>query len=146
MGTLAYDIAAIWFISAVWLVLSWLIAFASNSGMVAVMVLPVVNATMFVVLVAVVAVSSPSYLLANMLFILWDIGTYPCCPAVLRSCCTRMRLVYTAAMKVLRAGYVLGVMASQLLNFFNKNMLACINKHTALLITCMSEYGSRSRT
>jgi hypothetical protein len=44
--------------SAVWFALSWLIALATNSEMVAVMVLPVVNAAMFVVAVAVVSVSS----------------------------------------------------------------------------------------
>jgi hypothetical protein len=100
-GTLAYNIAAIWFISAVWLALSWLIAFATYSGMVAVMVLPVLNAAMFVIVVAVVAVSSLS---ANTLYILWEVGAYPCCPAVLHSCCTRMHLVYAAAMNVLRVG------------------------------------------
>jgi hypothetical protein len=44
--------------STVWFALSWLIAFATNSGMVAVMVLPVVNAAMFVVAVVVVSVLS----------------------------------------------------------------------------------------
>ncbi len=122
---MAYNIGAIWFISAVWLVLRWLIALATNSGMVAVMVLPVVNAGIFVVAVAVVSVSSLS---VNTLYILWEVGTYPCCPAVLRSCCTRMHLVYAAAMNVLRAGSVLGVTASLLLNSFNRKMLACI-KH-----------------
>jgi hypothetical protein len=53
-----YNIAAIWFISAVWLALSWLIAFATNSGMVTVMVLPVLNAAMFMFAVAVVSVLS----------------------------------------------------------------------------------------
>ncbi len=108
-GTLAYNIAAIWFISAVWSALSWLIAFATESGMVTMMVLPVINAAMFVAVVAVVSVLSSS---ANTLYILWDIDTYPCCPAVLRSCCTRMCLVYAATMKVLKAGYDLGVTAS----------------------------------
>ncbi len=83
-----YNKAAIWFISAVWLVLSWLIAFATNSGMVAVctpvMVLPIINATMFVVKVSVVLVSSSS---ANTLYILWDCSVYPCCLAVFQSCC-----------------------------------------------------------
>ncbi len=68
---MVYNKAAIWFISAVWLVLSWLIAFATNSGIVAVctpvMVLPVKNAAMFVVAVSVLLVSSSS---ANMLYIL----------------------------------------------------------------------------
>ncbi len=77
-GTLAYDITTIWFISAVRLVLSWLIAFATESGMVAVctpmMVLPIVNAAMFVVVVSVVSVLSS---LAKMLYILWDSGAYP---------------------------------------------------------------------
>ncbi len=68
---MAYNIAAIWFISAVWLVLSWLIVLATNSGMVAVMVLPVINAAMFVVLVTVVSVLSLS---ANTLYILWEVG------------------------------------------------------------------------
>jgi hypothetical protein len=70
-----YDNAAIWFISAVWLVLSWLIAFATDSGMVAVytpvMVLPVVNAAMFFVVMSVVSVSSSS---VNTLYILCDGG------------------------------------------------------------------------
>jgi hypothetical protein len=107
-----------------------------------VMVLPIVNAAKFVLVVSVVSVSSSA---ANTLYILGDGGTYPCCPAVLWSYCTRMHLVYTAAMKVLRVGYVLGVTASKLSNSFNGKMLACISKHTALLITCMSEYGSRAR-
>jgi hypothetical protein len=94
-----------WFISAFWLALSWLIVFATKSGMVAVMVLPIVNAAMFIIVVTVVSALSS---LANMVYILWDIRVYPCCPAVLRSCCARMCLVYAAAMKVLRARYVFG--------------------------------------
>jgi hypothetical protein len=87
--------------SAVWLALSWLIVFATDSGMVAEMVLPVVNGAMFVVAVAVVSVIS---LLANTLYILWEVGIYPCCHAVLRSCCTRMHLIHTTTMNVLRGG------------------------------------------
>ncbi len=49
-----YIIAAIWFIRTVWLVMSWLIGFATDSGMVAVMVLPAVNTAMSIVVVAVV--------------------------------------------------------------------------------------------
>ncbi len=60
-----YGIAAIWFMSAGWLALSWLIVFAINSGVVTVMVLPVINAEMFIVAVAVVSVSSS---LANTLY------------------------------------------------------------------------------
>ncbi len=102
---LAYNIAAIWFISAVWLVLSWLITFTTKSGMVAMMVLPIINAAMFVVVVSVVSVSSST---ANTLYILWDVGMYPYCPAVLQSCCARMRLVYATAMKILKVGYIFG--------------------------------------
>ncbi len=137
-GTLAYGIAAIWFISAVWLVLSWLTAFAPESGMVSLMVLPIINAAMFAVVVAVLYVL---FSLVKTLYILWGAGTHPCCPAVLQSCSARIHLIYTTAMKVLRAGYVLGVMASQSSNTFKGKMIACINKRTALLIICMSEYG-----
>ncbi len=98
---MAYDSAAIWFISTVWLALSLSIAFATNFVMVAMMVLPVVSAAMFVVAVAVVSVLS---LLANTVYILWEVGVYPCCPAVLCSCCARMHLIYAVAMNVLRAG------------------------------------------
>jgi hypothetical protein len=45
------------------------------------------------------------------------------------------------AMKVLGVGYISGVTASRLLNSFTGKMLACINKRTALLITCMSKLG-----
>jgi hypothetical protein len=69
--------------------------------MVAVMVHPVINAAMFVIVVAVVLVLSLSL---NMLYTLWEIRTYPYCPVVLRSCCTRMCLIYATAINVLRAG------------------------------------------
>jgi hypothetical protein len=49
-------------------------------------------------------------------------------------------------MKVLSAGYVFGVMASQSSNSFNGKMFACINKQTVLLMICVSEYGSCART
>ena len=65
---------------------------------------------------------------------------------MLRSCCDNMQRVYAPPMNVLRAGYVFGVMASQSLNSFNGNMFACINKLKALLMICVSEYGSRTRT
>ncbi len=52
---------------------------------------------MFIVVVAVVPVLSS---LANTLYILWEVGAYPCCLAVLRSCCARMRLVYAATMNI----------------------------------------------
>jgi hypothetical protein len=75
-GTLVYDNAAIWLISTLWLALTWLIVFATVSAMVAVctpvMVLPVVNAAMFIVVVSVVSVLSS---LVNRLYILWDSGT-----------------------------------------------------------------------
>ncbi len=145
--------AAIWLICdiiAVWLALSWLIAFAIDSGTVVVCapvrVLPVViAAALRVVVVPPVAVIASS-LLSSAAYILWVCGAYPICPAMFRNCCDRIRRVYAAAMNVLRAGYVLGVTASQSSNSFIGKMLACIKSHTALFITCTSEYGSRART
>ena len=108
------------------------------------LVLTVVRAATFVNMVS-VAVTSLMSLSPKMVYMLFC-GTYSIWPAVLRSCCAKMRRMNALAMKVLSAVYVFGVIASQLSNYFKGEMLACINKRTALLMICMSEYGSRART
>ena len=135
--------------AGVWLVLSWLMVFATESGMAviwaAVRVLPVVIAAMlWVVVVPSVAIVTLSLL--SVAYMFWDYGMYPICPAVFCNCYDKIRRLYAAAMKVLRAGYVLGVMASQSLNSFIGKMLACINNRMEVLITCTSKYGSGAIT
>jgi len=89
---------------------------------------------MFVSVVSVSVVSSLSLLPAKMVYILLFCVVYPILPAMLRNCCAKMRRVNAPPMKVLSAGYVLGVMASQSSNYFNGKMFAFINKQTALLM------------
>ncbi len=145
--------AAIWLICdiiAIWLALSWLIAFAIDSETAVVWapvrVLPVViAATLRVAVVPSVAVVASSSSLSAA-YILWVCGAYPICPALFRNCCDRIQRVYAAAMNVLRVGYVFGVVASQSSNSFIGKMLACIKRRTALFMTCMLEYGLRART
>ena len=105
----------------------------------------VVSAATFLIVVSIAVVSS-LLLLPNTVYIFWFWEVYPIWPAMLRNCIANMQRVYDPPMKVLRAGYVLVVIASQSLNSFNGKMLYCINKRMALLIICVSEYGSRART
>ncbi len=64
---------------------------------------------------------------------------------MLRNCIASIQQVYAAPIKVLRAGYILGVIASQSSNSLSGKMLDCINSLMALLMICVSVYGSCAR-
>ncbi len=115
-------------------------------------VLPVVNAVVCVVgAVCVITVPSVSLSLlygsSKTLYIFWLVfGAYSCVPVVFHSCNAVKRRVYASWMNVLRAGYVLRVIASQLSNSLSGKMPDCCNRRTALLIICVGVvYGSCAR-
>ena len=65
---------------------------------------------------------------------------------MLGNCIASIRQVYAAPMNVLRAGYVLGVIASQSSNSLSEKILDCINSLMALLMICVLVYRSCART
>ena len=99
-----------------------MMALATDSGItvawVAVKVLPVVIAAKLVMVVVVPLVAVVTSLSSSTAYMFWACGAYPICPAVLCNCWDRRHRVYAAAMLLLRAGYVFGVMTSQSLNSF----------------------------
>ena len=114
-------------------------------------VLPVVIAAVSVVgafcviTVPSVSLSLPSGSLKTLYMFWWLFGAYPCVPVVFRSCNAVNRRVYASWMNVLRAGYVLRVVASHVSNSLSGKMPDCCNKRTALLMICVGVYGSCAR-
>ena len=112
------NMAAICCSNAFWFALSWLIALITNSWMEfdAGIAFSVDSVAAFIVATCVsvvsVAVVSSSLLSPKMVYILLFWGVYLIWPAVLRSCCAKMRCVNVPPMKVLSAVYVFGVIAS----------------------------------